>query len=264
MNTSNSVRSSCIMHKTGNFSLIELLIVIAIIAILAGMILPALNSARAKARSITCLNNLKTCGTMTILYANDYDDYIVPTKGPNPTDEFWGGILKAHSSGKTYAQVSGYVGNKVLVAQYSSMHCPEMQWSPNQMVEAQCYGSNFNLFGGYDTPNPEVGGVQGTKRAWKIFQMGKTEKAGVPKSQPSSTVLYMDTLNTAYTPNCAGFYFSLNSLYAALMHNNNANCTMLDGSAQAVSLGSLVSKHNFLYNSTKVPVCNSSGNLVFQ
>ena len=69
-----SERSRFILRN--RFTLIELIIVIAIIAILAGMLLPALNSARNKAREALCMGNMKQIGTAIANYVGDSDDML--------------------------------------------------------------------------------------------------------------------------------------------------------------------------------------------
>ena len=96
------------MKNRHDFTLIELLVVIAIIAILAAMLLPALQQARARSRSATCVNNLKTCTIARMFYADDHKGYMhayggIPFTAPEDDqyNAYWPGIL----FGKKYLPV---------------------------------------------------------------------------------------------------------------------------------------------------------------
>ena len=71
--------------KKREFTLIELLVVIAIIAILAGILMPALSSARERGRQATCANNLKTFFLAQAMYADNYTFYCPGVWGSNST-----------------------------------------------------------------------------------------------------------------------------------------------------------------------------------
>ncbi len=75
-----------------NFTLIELLVVIAIIAVLAAMLLPALNSARGKARQGQCLNNQKQL-LLAMLAYGDTNNGFLPPRGGSGTTASWAEIL---------------------------------------------------------------------------------------------------------------------------------------------------------------------------
>lgn len=106
------------MRKTAAFTLIELLVVISIIALLVGILLPALGAARASARRAICLSNQHQVVTATITYAMDNNDQM-----PNSQ---YGEPLTVHMDADSGGQISGLglVYNGQYFDSGEAMYCP--------------------------------------------------------------------------------------------------------------------------------------------
>lgn len=113
------------------FTLIELLVVIAIISILAGILLPVFAQSREAARKTSCLSNQRQIGTAVLMYAQDFDEGIVPWIRPRPAgstepanQRIWSTLLQPYIKNGGGTQANGV------------MRCPS--WDSSKLQAANC------------------------------------------------------------------------------------------------------------------------------
>ncbi len=137
------------------FTLVELLVVIAIISVLAGLLLPALQSAMHAARNVACISNLSQNGTACAAYQSDFDGYF-PLFGGPPRAPFsvWTRIsdnirMDCLSDEGILMYVTDYMASEIGTEQNEkapALFCPVREYPSGTTFPA--FGGSFNSWGG--------------------------------------------------------------------------------------------------------------------
>jgi prepilin-type N-terminal cleavage/methylation domain-containing protein/prepilin-type processing-associated H-X9-DG protein len=212
------------------FTLIELLVVIAIIAILAGMLLPALARAKAKAHNINCMSNLKQLSLAWTMYAGDYNDRLVPNILGNTNAWIGGGVSALPGA----TNVLDIINGKLYPYNTSTeiYRCPVDTRMPPAIASAmrgKRRVRSYSMCGRIGGDDAETGWVLGTE-----YPMRK-KMTDVTEPSPSAAFVFIEesilTIDDGYFATKAPGVLSWQNS-PSIRHGKSCELSFVDGHAE--------------------------------